>query len=259
MKKYFIEATGTAFLVFIGCGCALSSFEAIGVFGVGLSFGLVYALWYLMFNAISGSHLNPAISFSQYLIKKISVKQFWLYSLSQIIGGLIAALMLLFTYLLCVDGAGILASNRMLCGYGIFSQTSVSFFMAMLIEIFATLIFVLIFLITQHKQENKIFASLLLGVAYVLIVVFTFSATGACINPARAFGPAFVHFILGAPDCIVQFVWISFATLVGSFLGVLVFRKIYSKDNIEFAWKLKKNKSKKNNKTENKGENNGNC
>ena len=249
MKKYFIEATGTAFLVFIGCGCALSSFEVIGVFGVGLSFGLVYALWYMMFNTISGSHLNPAVSFSQYLIKKISAKEFWFYSLSQVIGGLIAALMLMFTYLLCVDGAGLLASNRMLCGYWMYSQASVSFILAMLIEIVATLAFVLVFLITQHRKDNKILAGLILGVVYVLIVVCTFNATGACINPARAFGPAFVYFILGSPDCIIQFIWISFATLVGSFLGVLIFRKIYSKDNIAYAWKSKKQKAKKDNST----------
>lgn len=242
MKKYFIEALGTAFLVYFGCGCALSSYEKIGLFGVGLAFAFVYAFWYIMFEHISGSHLNPVVSFSQYLIKKISVKQFWAYFLAQIIGGLVAALMLMFTYLLAVDGAGILASNRMVCGYGTFSQSSVTFFGGELIEIVLTFIFVTIFLIVQHKNKSKVINGLVLGLVYLVIVICGFNFTGACINPARAFGPAFVHFMLGSPDLLVQFFWISLATFIGSFFAVLLFMKIYSKDDIEFAWKSKKKK-----------------
>ena len=52
-----------------------------------------------MVGNISGGHLNPAVSFSMLLIKKLSVWKFILYVIAQSIGSFLAALMVYLVYL----------------------------------------------------------------------------------------------------------------------------------------------------------------
>ena len=52
-----------------------------------------------MVGNISGGHLNPAVSFSMVLIKKLTIWKFILYVIDQSIGSFLAALMVYLVYL----------------------------------------------------------------------------------------------------------------------------------------------------------------
>ena len=87
MKKYFCEAIGTAVLVLFGCGTAVLTRGEI--IPTALAFGLsIIAMAYVIGN-ISGCHVNPAVSLAMLINKKITLKEFIFYVLSQIIGAFI--------------------------------------------------------------------------------------------------------------------------------------------------------------------------
>ena len=91
MRKFICEAIGTLFLVLIGCGVAVATTDLVAT---SLAFGLTLMLMCYIIGPVSGCHINPAISLSMYLTKKISLKELALYILSQIMGALLGSLLL---------------------------------------------------------------------------------------------------------------------------------------------------------------------
>lgn len=93
MKKYAAEFVGTFVLVF--GGCAVLAGEKIGFLGVSLAFGLsVLAMAYAI-GPISGCHINPAVTLGLFLSKKMPARDVGPYVAAQILGGLLAAGLLL--------------------------------------------------------------------------------------------------------------------------------------------------------------------
>ena len=89
MKKYFCECLGTAVLVLMGCGTAVLT--GGDIVATSLAFGLaIVAMAYVIGN-ISGCHVNPAVSLAMLINKKLSVKDFAFYVISQVVGAFIGA------------------------------------------------------------------------------------------------------------------------------------------------------------------------
>ena len=62
MKQFIAELIGTFILVFFACGTAVFAGAQVGVLGIALAFGLALIAAAYGIGAISGAHLNPAVS-----------------------------------------------------------------------------------------------------------------------------------------------------------------------------------------------------
>lgn len=218
MKKYFAECIGTMVLTLLGCGTAVfvGCSEPAGVFATAAAFGLsVIAMAYTI-GGISGCHINPAITLGVVLSKRMSWKDAFGYWVAQFIGGIIGAAILF--WIVNVTGAtGAMGSPEGLGTNGVTNAGGICG--AMLVEIVATFIFVLVVLgTTDEKYGAGKPAGLAIGLSLILIHLVCINLTGTSVNPARSFGPA-----LFAGGQAFKDVWVFIvAPLVGGALASLV-------------------------------------
>ncbi len=211
MKKYFAEFIGTLALTLLGCGTAVfvGCGEPAGVFATAAAFGLsVIAMAYTI-GGISGCHINPAITLGVALSKRMTWKDACGYWIGQFLGGIAGAAIL---FWICsvsnfeMGGANGFGGVNGACG-------------AILVEIIATFLFVLVVLgTTDEKKGAGNLAGLAIGLTLVLIHLVCINLTGTSVNPARSFGPAL--FVGGEA---LANVWVFIvAPLAGGALAALV-------------------------------------
>ena len=86
MKKYIAEFIGTLVLVLFGTGIAVVS--GGDLVATSLAFGLAIVACAYVIGNISGCHVNPAVSLSMLITKKMDVKEFCCYIVAQVLGAL---------------------------------------------------------------------------------------------------------------------------------------------------------------------------
>lgn len=225
-RRYSAELIGTALLVFFGAGMATVTFGfrafgssvAAGILLTGLTFGLVLTALVAVIGPISGCHVNPAVTLGAFLARRLSVLDLVGYWVSQLIGGLLGALLLLWVmhtspfYVRPRIGLG---AN----GYGSLSLLHASAGGAFLIEVIITAAFVLVVLSATRKEASAPVAGLIIGFALALVNIMGIPIDGASVNPARSFGPAIV---VGGPWFSQLWLFII-APLVGGVLAAGMF------------------------------------
>ena len=191
MKKYLAEMVGTAVLVLMGCGVAVSLncssdcstvYNAGSVIGTALAFGLAVVAMAYTIGGVSGCHINPAITLGCMLSKRMSAKDGCMYMLFQCIGAFIgsALLCLLTNNVESLSGTG---ANDL--------QAGVSMVGGLVAEIVFTCVFVLVVLgTTDAKKGAGNFAGLAIGLSLVLVHLVCIRYTGTSVNPARSLAPA---------------------------------------------------------------------
>ena len=211
MKKYFAECIGTMVLTLLGCGTAvfLGCGDTAGVFGTAAAFGLsVIAMAYTI-GAISGCHINPAITLGVVLSKRMSWKDACGYWVGQFIGGIIGAA-ILFAIVKVTGAPGAMGNPAGLGTNGVANAGGACG--ACLVEIVATFLFVLVVLgTTDAKKGAGNLAGLAIGLTLILIHLVCINLTGTSVNPARSFGPA----IFAGGDALKD-VWVF---IVAPFIG----------------------------------------
>src|SRR5215204_4985723 len=95
-RRSFVELLGTFALVFFGAGTimALGPQADAGTLEVALATGLTIAVMVSAVGHISGGHFNPAITFGFMLTRRVSVLLGLVYWVVQLLGGVLAALLL---------------------------------------------------------------------------------------------------------------------------------------------------------------------
>lgn len=97
-KALGAEFLGTAFLVFVGCGAAVTSTPDANtdafVTRVALTFGLTVATMVWGIANVSGGHINPAVTIAFLLTRKISLLRAVLYMAFQCSGAVAGAALL---------------------------------------------------------------------------------------------------------------------------------------------------------------------
>lgn len=185
-KKLFAEVIGTFILVLFGCGAAVIGGATIGFTGISLAFGLAIVAAAYGLGAISGAHLNPAVSFGMVAAGRMSVAEAVSYSIAQIIGAILGAGVL---YLIASGTAGWsggLGANGYGPGYlGEYSLTA-----ALVFETVMTFLFVTVILGATGKGSAAGFAGLAIGLTLAAIHLVGINVTGVSVNPARSIGPA---------------------------------------------------------------------
>ena len=91
-KKSLAECIGTFTLVFAACGVAAATGGSL--VATALAFGLTIVAMAYSIGRVSGCHINPAVSLGCLLTKRMGVKEFFVYIISQLIGGTLGALLI---------------------------------------------------------------------------------------------------------------------------------------------------------------------
>lgn len=188
-KKLVAEFLGTLILVLLGCGAAVLMGAQIGMLGISLAFGLAIVAAAYGLGAISGAHLNPAVSLGVMLAGRMSVGDFIGYAVAQVAGAIAGAGILLLIasgkadYVLATNGLG---QNGFGPGYlGEYSLMS-----ALIFEVVMTFLFVTVILGATAGGAPGAMAGLAIGLTLVAINLAGINVTGASVNPARSTGPA---------------------------------------------------------------------
>ena len=212
LAPYLAEAIATFMLVFAGPGAILAGADLVGVaFAHGFAIMImVYAIGH-----ISGAHINPAVTISMWITKKIKTAKAAGYIISQLIGASIAAYFLKVMYV-NADPRLHLGTTKLAEGItfmnGIFIEAVITFM----------LVFV-IFAVAVDKRAPVGFHGLAIGLTITTMILVTGVLTGASINPARTFGPALIsgfwtnHLVY----------WIG--PIVGGSTAALLYNKLFLK------------------------------
>lgn len=188
-KKMIAEALGTAILVLFGCGAAVIAGASIGYTGISLAFGLAIVAAAYGVGAISGAHLNPAVSLGMVAAGRMSVAEFLAYAVAQVFGAILGAAVL---YLIASGKADYtLATNGLgQNGYGAGYLGEYSMMAALVFEFVMTFLFVTVILGATGPRAAPGFAGLAIGLTLAAIHLVGIDVTGVSVNPARSIGPA---------------------------------------------------------------------
>jgi glycerol uptake facilitator protein len=219
------EVIGTFLLVFFGCGAVHAAVLAgaqSGVWQVAVVWGVAISVAIYVVGAISGSHINPAISIAYAGWGRFPWRLVPAYVVSQFVGAFLAAAVLFLFY------SGFLAEKERVKGvvrgqpgseitamcYGEYFPNpgpiagtdkvydraeherlneSVSEPLAFGVEVLGTLILTLaVFALTDERNQVSPLARLapiFIGLTVAILISVLAPLTQACFNPARDFGP----------------------------------------------------------------------
>ncbi|HVC86091.1 MAG TPA: aquaporin [Gaiellaceae bacterium] len=201
------ELIGTFALVFAGCGAVMvdAKTHQLGHVGVAISFGLVIMFGIYAVGHISGAHFNPAVTFAFALTRHFPWSRALAYWGAQVAGALIAAALLR-------GSLGNIAHTGATLPSGSQGQ---SFLWELVMSGF--LMFVILAVATDTRAVGEA-AAIAIGGTIALDAMFGGPISGASMNPARSFAPAFVSGDLHA-------LWLYVAApVLGTSLGGLAYQ-----------------------------------
>jgi len=218
MKKLIAEMIGTGTLVFFGCGAAVLG--DFGQVGIATAFGLAIVAMAYGIGPISGCHINPAVSLGAFIAGRMNAVDMVKYWVAQFVGAAIGAAILYSIASGKLDGSG--AGGMGTNGWGVGYLGEFSMHSALLFEVVATFLFVVVILgATQASLNaaNAALAGVAIGLTLWVIHLVGIQVTGVSVNPARSFGPALFH------AAALGQLWLFFiAPAMGAALAGLVFR-----------------------------------
>jgi MIP family channel proteins len=223
-RRYVAELLGTFLFVFVGAGSAVATqylftaYDASGSLlvaavanGLGLAIGISITM------GISGGHLNPAVTIGLLIGKKAKAKDVIPYWVAQLVGAIIAGLLLV--SVLPSDtgkavswGAPVLATNVISVAQGTVFELAMTFFLVM--AVYGTIV---------DKRAPKI-AGFGVGLTVLADVLVGGPFTGAAMNPARAMGPMIAGLVTG-----VSFPSYWYIYWVGPIIGAALAGLVYSR------------------------------
>ena len=248
-REFLGEMLGTFVLVLFGCGAVAISvlFGSLqGLLQVALVWGIGVSLAIYLTRHLSCAHLNPAVSLSMVLGKRMRPQKLPVYIIGQCCGAFLAGMMI---YLLFSPSiAAYEASHGIIRGsqesikiamiFGEYypnpgATAVVSLPLAIAAEGFGTFLLVLmIFALTEGcniGRPDDALAPLFIGLTVTMIICLIAPLTQAGLNPARDFGPRMVAWIMGwgsaaFPDQIGGFFFVYMAApIMGGLLAALFF------------------------------------
>lgn len=190
MKRYLAEMIGTFVLVFGGCGSAVLAGEKIGFLGVSIAFGLTLLTMAYAVGPISGCHINPAVTLGMLVAKKIKPNDALGYVAAQVVGGVLAAAVLLVIVKGGPAGYNPATAGFAANGYGEHSPGHYGLGAAFVAEVVLTFLLVFTVLGATDVKAPVGFAGIPIGLVLVLIHLVGIPVTNTSVNPARSIGPA---------------------------------------------------------------------
>jgi aquaporin Z len=209
-KVFVSELIGTFALVFIGA--AVGIYDA-GLLAVALAHGLTLAVFAYIFGHISGTHINPAVTFGLALNGTVTWAEAVVYWVAQFAGAVLAAFWLRALIALvnaqafgATQTTGVLTDNFPYHAFGV--------------EALLTFFLVTAVLHTAVAGKAGPMAGWAIGTTLAVAILAGGPLTGGSLNPARTFGPAVV---LGtARDGMMYLIYFA-----GPFLGAALATGVY--------------------------------
>jgi glycerol uptake facilitator protein len=241
------EFFGTMVLILFGDGCVatFALFTKLGPGGAATPFantwtviifgwGLAVMLGIYVAGAISGAHINPAVTLALAVRGKLPWNKVLPYWAAQVLGAFIAAAILYFVYqgaiVNALGGAALNSTNISQVG-GVFYTSPKPFvgvFGAFCDEFVGTALLIgLIFAITDGRNQpvQANLNPLIIGFLIVAIGASFGLNTGYAINPARDFGPRLWMALAGGGlGALNEYTWIPIvAPLLGGVAGAFIY------------------------------------
>ena len=230
-RKYLAELIGTAALVLFGCGSVAIvgylSATPVGTLPVALAFGLVLTAMVYGIGPISGCHVNPAVTVSMWAAGRMEPNHAIGYIISQIVGGIAGALILVVILKSKLAGYDIAANGLGHNGWGEGYGGGFSIVGAIITELVTTFLFTLVILAVTHHAGTSAVAGLAIGLTLAVIHIVFIPVTGVSVNPARSLGPAI---FVGGQAIAQVWLFLIVPTIGGALAGWLFKAKIVSAD-----------------------------
>ena len=223
LRKYLAELLGTMFLVFFGCGTAVSISKYVtdqqlvaphiwSWLIIAVAFGLALVAIIAIFGKVSGAHVNPAVSIACLIDGRMNLRDCVCYIAAQIIGGCAGASILSFIWNSTESlGANLYETHSVL---GAMVTTQVAF----VVELILTFVFVLTVLASTKKENCS--SGIVIGLTLTLVHIFGIPFTGTSVNPARSIGPA----LFTGGVAMEQLPVFIIAPVVGGVLAALLYK-----------------------------------
>jgi aquaporin NIP len=182
MNRYLSEMLGTFALVFAGTGAIVIddvSRGDVSHVGVAMTFGLVVMSLIYALGDVSGAHFNPAVTTGFWLAKRLPGRSVLPYVGAQIVGALLASVLL-----------RLLFGNRVHLGATLPSGSALQSFV--LEGVLTGFLMFVILSVSSGPKEVGIVAGIAVGGVIGLEAMFAGPICGASMNPARSLAPALV-------------------------------------------------------------------
>ena len=219
-KAYVAEFIGTFALIFVGVGAItidhITSGGA-GLVGIALAHGLTIAVMASATAAVSGGHLNPAVTLGLLVTGKIDGANAGGYIVSQCLGGIAAAALLK----VCLPATALTAVNMGTPALG----DGISVGMGLVTEIILTFFLMFVIYGTAVDSRAPQVGALFIGLTVTLDIFVGGPITGAAMNPARYLGPA----VMGGG---LSQAWLYFVgPATGAVLAALVYHHVLENES----------------------------
>lgn len=213
------EFLGTFALVFIGAGAGAIGLG--GLVGVALAHGLTLAGFIYAYGHLSGTHVNPAVTFGAWLAGAIDLRRALSYWVFQLAGGIVAALALRAVLGGVVGGLGAttLAGDLLIAGQRVVVTPAAGFAVEAILTFF--LVNAVLHCAVGGKAGNL--AGLAIGLTLTFSILMGGPLTGASLNPARTLGPAVASGNFAD-------LWVYFAgPLAGAAVAAVLYKRVLGK------------------------------
>jgi MIP family channel proteins len=179
IRNAVAEALGVFALCFIGI-MAITS--AADLTGIALAHGLAIGVMVAALGHVSGGHFNPAITLGLLLGRKIDLPMAGVYWVAQLLGGVIAAVVVALT-----DRGEAVANGTPTLA------PDVNVFVGIVLEMVATFFLVLVVFgtVVDRRAPASVYP-FAIGLTITAGILAIGAFTGGALNPARGFGPALV-------------------------------------------------------------------
>lgn len=186
IRHFAAEAVGVFALVFVGSGAIMMvqrTDAAAGLLTVALAHGVILALMVSATMHVSGGHLNPAVTLGFLVARRIPPAMAGVHIVAQLTGGVLAALAL----------KGLMPFDVFNAARGGGQSVSLDVTMGQAIGLEVIAAFFLMFVIygTAVSVDVPRLGGMAIGLTIAADIMAVGPLTGASMNPARSFGPAF--------------------------------------------------------------------
>jgi MIP family channel proteins len=188
--KLLAEFIGTFAFVFIGAGAAAVVGDGVGLPGIAaiaFAHGLTIMAFAFAYGSVSGAHMNPAVTVGVLAAGAMRAGDAAAYIVSQLLGGIVGALLLGAMLGGAATGLGTPAlAHNLAVGATALTITPAAGFV---IEAMLAFFLVTVVLGTAVAGRAGSLAPLAIGMTVTLNIMMGGPLTGAAFNPARALGP----------------------------------------------------------------------
>ena len=214
LRPLVAEMIGVFFLVFCGVGAIVTDLYrsgSVGLLGIAIAHGIALGVGISATMAISGGHLNPAVTIGLWSVGRIPLPKAAQYIVAQLLGGTLAVLAIKGFFPEMAGQIAVYGAPRL--------ANDISSVQGILIE--AILTFMLAFAVmgTCVDAAGPKLGGMAVGLIVMVDILAGGQMTGAAMNPARAFGPM-----------LVGWQWTGWGIYwVGPILGAVVAMQIYER------------------------------